>query len=51
MMHDNVINVDVQMVSYIVIYLSIGIFSKLFYWVIVSSCLLCVLFSLCINDT
>ena len=30
MIHDNVINVDVQFVSYIVIYLSIGIFSKLF---------------------
>ena len=30
MIHDNVINVDVQLVSYIVIYLSIGIFSKLF---------------------
>ena len=26
--HDNVINVDVQMVSYIFIYLKVGIFSK-----------------------
>ena len=30
MILDNVINVDVQLVSYIFIYLSIGIFSKLF---------------------
>ena len=30
MIHDNVINVDMQLISYIFIYLSIGIFSKLF---------------------
>ena len=30
MIHNNVINVDVQLVSYIFIYLSKGIFSKLF---------------------
>ena len=52
MIHDNVINVDVQNVSYIFIYLNVGIFSiKLFNWVFVSSCLLGVLFSLYINDT
>ena len=45
MIHDNVINVDAQKVSYILIYLSITIFSKLFNRVFVSSCLLSVLFS------
>ena len=30
MIHDNIINVDVQIVSYIFIYITIGIFSKLF---------------------
>ena len=29
--HDNVINVDVQLVSYIFIYLNVGIFSKLLF--------------------
>ena len=60
--HYNVISVDVQLVSYIFIYLSIGIcsklfnlsvgiFSKLFNRVFVSNCLLDVLFSFHVNDT
>ena len=51
MIHDNVINVDVQLVSYIFIYLSIGIFSKLFNGLFVSSHLLCFLFSFYVTDT
>ena len=43
---DNVINVDIQDVNYVYIYLSVRIFfSKLFNSVFVSSCLLGVLFS------
>ena len=44
MILNHVINVDVQLVSYILIYSSMGIFGKLFNWVFVSSCLLGVLF-------
>ena len=52
MIHDNVINVDMQMVSYIFIYLSMGIFSyylieclfQVVYWVF------CFLFMLMIHD-
>ena len=45
MIHDYVINVDVQVVSYIFIYLNVGIFPLLFNSVFISNCLLGVLFS------
>ena len=39
------------MVSYVIIYLTVGIFSKLFNLVFIRSYLLGVLFSLYVNDT
>ena len=42
---------DVQFISYVFIYLSIVIFSKLFNLVFIISYLLGILFSLYINDT
>ena len=51
MIFDNVINVGMQIVSYVFIYSSMRMFSKLFNWVFVLSCLLDVLFYFYVNDT
>ena len=48
---NDVINVDLQIVSYDFIYLSVGSFSELFNLVFITSYLFGVLFSLYVNDT
>ena len=44
MIFDNVINVDVQLVSYVFVYLSVEIYSKLFNWVIFMLIIGCFIF-------
>ena len=44
MIFDNVINVDVQLVSYVFTYLSVEIYSKLFNWVIFMLIIGCFIF-------
>ena len=47
MILDNVINVDVQNVSYVFTYLSVEIYSKLFNWVFLKLIIGCYVFFLC----
>ena len=47
MILDNIINVDVQLVSYVFTYLSVEIYSKLFNWVFFKLIIGCCVFFLC----